>query len=82
MKVWLQHIGGALAILELRGRPQIQTELGYRLFSQLRTYIVRNLSFLPKVDAAANLSLVFILPTDSKASARSRAPTARSLSSF
>lgn len=42
MKVWLQHIGGALAILEMRGKPQNHNEVGYRLFSQLRTYIVRH----------------------------------------
>lgn len=40
MRAWLKHIHGAAALLELRGEQQLLTELGYRLFGQLRGQIV------------------------------------------
>jgi hypothetical protein len=40
MRAWLSHIKGAAALLELRGKRQLETELGRRLFTHLRTQIV------------------------------------------
>jgi hypothetical protein len=40
MRAWLKHIGGATALLELRGKQQFDTEIGRRLFAHVRTQIV------------------------------------------
>lgn len=40
MRAWLKHIGGATALLELRGKQQLDTEVGRRLFAYLCIQIV------------------------------------------
>lgn len=40
MKAWEQHIAGAAALLKLRGKQQLQTERGLRLFVSLRNQLV------------------------------------------
>jgi hypothetical protein len=40
MRAWLKHISGATALLELRGKQQLDTEIGRRLFAHLLTQIV------------------------------------------
>ena len=40
MRAWLKHINGAATLLELRGRNQFSTEIGRRLFTQVRTQVV------------------------------------------
>jgi len=45
MRAWLKHISGATALLELRGKQQLDTEVGRRLFAYLCTQIV-NFSIL------------------------------------
>ena len=39
MRAWLKHISGATALLELRGKQQLDTEVGRRLFAYLCTQI-------------------------------------------
>lgn len=46
MQAWEQHIAGAAALLRLRGKEQLQTELGLRLFKSIRNLLVCNLSDL------------------------------------
>ena len=38
---WTKHLLGATAIMQLRGKDKLQTPIGYNLFVQLRTQIVR-----------------------------------------
>ncbi|KAH8803513.1 hypothetical protein F5884DRAFT_805746 [Xylogone sp. PMI_703] len=40
MRSWTQHIRGATQILYLRGKEQLQTNTGYKIFTQLRTQIM------------------------------------------
>jgi hypothetical protein len=42
MRAWLKHINGATALLELRGKQQLESELGRRLFAHLRIQIVNS----------------------------------------
>lgn len=44
MRDWLKHIKGASVLLELRGEPQLKTELGRRLFEHLRMQIMQQCS--------------------------------------
>ena len=44
MRDWLKHIKGASALLELRGKGQLKSELGRRLFEHLRTQILQQCS--------------------------------------
>lgn len=39
--LWTNHINGAMALLEMRGPDQLNTETGLRLFMHLRYQIVR-----------------------------------------
>lgn len=39
MRSWLKHISGATALLEVRGKEQLQSELGFRLFTLTRSHI-------------------------------------------
>ena len=41
MKSWANHIRGATAIAQIRGREQLQTDIGRAMFAHLRTQIVR-----------------------------------------
>ena len=41
MKAWEQHIAGAATLLKLRGKQQLRTELGLRLFISVRNQLVR-----------------------------------------
>lgn len=49
MKAWEQHIGGAAALLKLRGKQQLQSELGLRLFVSLRNQLVCWKSYIVRV---------------------------------
>lgn len=40
MRSWLKHIRGATALVELRGKKQLDNEIGRRLFAHVRTQIV------------------------------------------
>jgi uncharacterized protein Veg len=40
MTSWLEHIKGSLSLLKLRGDQQLETNIGRRLFVQLRSFIV------------------------------------------
>lgn len=40
MKSWVTHIGGATEIARVRGRDQLQTEIGRRVFQDLCGAIV------------------------------------------
>ena len=40
MRSWLKHISGATALIELRGKQQLDSQLGLRLFSHLRSQII------------------------------------------
>ena len=40
MRAWLKHIGGATALLELRGEKQLESEIGRRIFAHVRTQII------------------------------------------
>lgn len=40
MKAWEQHIAGAAALLKLRGKRQLQTQRGLRIFVSLRNQLV------------------------------------------
>ena len=40
MRAWEHHIAGAAALLRIRGRDQIQSELGRRLFINLKNQLV------------------------------------------
>jgi hypothetical protein len=40
MRAWTKHINGAVTLLHLRGFEQLKTEVGLRLFLQLRLQIV------------------------------------------
>lgn len=57
MRAWLKHIGGATALLELRGKQQLDTEVGRRLFAHVRTQIVNFCLLRRKPIPAAILEL-------------------------
>lgn len=40
LKAWTNHVNGATAIAKVRGRDQLQTQIGRSLFSRLRTQIL------------------------------------------
>ena len=40
MRSWTQHISGAVQLLHLRGKEQLQTRIGHQLFVQLRSQVV------------------------------------------
>ena len=40
MTAWENHIAGATTLLKIRGKEQLQTELGRRLFFSVRNQIV------------------------------------------
>lgn len=40
MKTWVSHISGATEIARVRGRDQLQTEIGRRVFQDLCVAIV------------------------------------------
>ena len=40
MRSWTQHISGAVQLLHLRGKEQLQTRIGHQLFVQLRSQAV------------------------------------------
>lgn len=40
METWTRHITGASALLQLRGKEQLRTPIGYHLFIHLRTQVV------------------------------------------
>ncbi|PVH77619.1 hypothetical protein DL98DRAFT_495253 [Cadophora sp. DSE1049] len=42
METWTRHITGASALLQVRGKEQLSTPIGYRLFIHLRTQIITN----------------------------------------
>ncbi|MCJ1377863.1 hypothetical protein MMC17_000959 [Xylographa soralifera] len=42
MQSWTQHISGAVQLLRLRGKEQLQTRTGHQLFRQLRGQVVIN----------------------------------------
>ncbi|MCJ1403600.1 hypothetical protein MMC11_006823 [Xylographa trunciseda] len=42
MQSWTQHISGALKLLYLRGKEQVQTRTGHQLFTQLRSQVIIN----------------------------------------
>ncbi|MCJ1314939.1 hypothetical protein MMC15_000253 [Xylographa vitiligo] len=42
MQSWTQHISGAVQLLRLRGKEQLQTRIGHRLFIQLRGQVIIN----------------------------------------
>ncbi|KAL2061307.1 hypothetical protein VTL71DRAFT_7580 [Oculimacula yallundae] len=42
METWTRHITGASALLQLRGREQWRTPIGYHLFIHLRTQVITN----------------------------------------
>lgn len=41
MQSWTKHISGAAALLNLRGKQQLQTAVGHQLFVNLRAQVVR-----------------------------------------
>lgn len=41
MKLWTQHTHGAVELLRLRGKEQLQTRIGHQLFVHLRNQVVR-----------------------------------------
>lgn len=45
MKAWCNHVEGAIVLLQLRGEEQLQTEIGRRLFVQLRIQIVCSMAW-------------------------------------
>lgn len=53
MKSWVSHISGATAIARVRGRDQLQSEIGRRVFQDLCGAIVISTTLyhqLPKSD--------------------------------
>ncbi|KAH6720846.1 hypothetical protein BKA61DRAFT_471346 [Leptodontidium sp. MPI-SDFR-AT-0119] len=42
METWTRHITGASALLQLRGKEQLRTPIGYHLFIHLRTQVITN----------------------------------------
>ncbi|MCJ1283118.1 hypothetical protein MMC26_002445 [Xylographa opegraphella] len=42
MQSWTQHISGAVQLLRLRGKEQLQTRIGHQLFVQLRGQVIIN----------------------------------------
>lgn len=40
IQAWAEHINGAMALISLRGEDQLKTEIGLRLFYQLRSQIL------------------------------------------
>ncbi|MCJ1393147.1 hypothetical protein MMC18_006019 [Xylographa bjoerkii] len=42
MRSWTQHISGAVQLLHLRGKEQLQTRIGHQLFVQLRSQVIIN----------------------------------------
>ncbi|CZT44530.1 related to negative acting factor [Rhynchosporium secalis] len=42
METWERHITGASALLQLRGKEQLRTLIGYHLFIHLRTQVITN----------------------------------------
>jgi len=42
MKSWTKHINGAAALLQLRGKDQLKSPIGYRLFVHLRSQVITN----------------------------------------
>lgn len=42
MDAWTKHITGAAALVQLRGKEQLRTPLGYYIFVHLRAQVVSN----------------------------------------
>ncbi|MCJ1434236.1 hypothetical protein MMC27_003603 [Xylographa pallens] len=42
MQSWTQHICGAVQLLRLRGKEQLQTRIGHQLFVQIRSQVIIN----------------------------------------
>ena len=46
METWTRHITGASALLQLRGKEQLRTPVGYHLFIHLRTQVVSTKAYM------------------------------------
>lgn len=79
METWTKHVTGATALIQLRGKEQLRTSIGYRLFIYIRSQVVTNCiqrhSPIPTLFAEWSKELTFETPEQAAATSLSALAT-------